>query len=88
MVSSGAPAGPITCARRAGLAGDERAAGTPAGPSTPGERIQIDTLHVYTRPGYQLKHFSASCPVSRWSVAEIANQATSATAARFLDEGT
>ncbi len=55
-------------------------------PSTPGERIQIDTLHVYTRPGYQLKHFSASCPVSRWTVAEIANQATSATAARFLDK--
>ncbi len=57
-----------------------------APPKTPGERIQIDTLHVYIRPGYQLKHFSASCPVSRWTVAEIANRATSATAARFLDK--
>ncbi len=55
-------------------------------PSMPGERIQIDTLNVCLTPGYRLKHFSASCPVSRWTVAEIANKATSATAARFLDK--
>lgn len=55
-------------------------------PSTPGERIQIDTLHVNPLPGKHLKHFSASCPVSRWTVAEIAERATSATAARFLEK--
>jgi len=55
-------------------------------PKLPGERIQIDTLHVNPLPGKHLKHFSASCPVSRWTVAEIAEKATSATAARFLEK--
>ncbi len=57
-----------------------------APPKTPGERIQIDTLHVNPLPGYRLKHFSASCPVSRWTVADIAESATSSTAARFLEK--
>lgn len=57
-----------------------------APPSAPGERIQIDTLHVNPIPGKRLKHFSASCPVSRWTVADIAENATSATAARFLEK--
>lgn len=57
-----------------------------ARPTLPGERIQIDTLHVCPAPGKWLKHFSASCPVSRWTVADIAERATSATAARFLDK--
>ncbi len=37
-------------------------------PTRPGERLQIDTLHLVPAPGKWLKHFSASCPVSRWTV--------------------
>lgn len=55
-------------------------------PAAPGERIQIDTLHIHPLPGKRLKHFSASCPVSRWTVADIAEKATSSTAARFLEK--
>lgn len=55
-------------------------------PTAPGERIQIDTLHICPRPGKWIKHFSASCPVSRWTVADIAEKATSTTAARFLEK--
>jgi putative transposase len=55
-------------------------------PTVPGERIQIDTLHVCPAPGRWIKHFSASCPVSRWTVADIAERATSTAAARFLEK--
>jgi len=53
-------------------------------PKTPGERIQIDTLHLGLEPGRWLKHFSAACPVSRWTVADVYDRATSTSAARFL----
>ncbi len=55
-------------------------------PTRPGERLQIDTLHLVPAPGKWLKHFSASCPVSRWTVGEIYQRATSRCAARFLDK--
>lgn len=55
-------------------------------PTRPGERLQIDTLHVVPAPGKWLKHFSASCPVSRWTVGDIYERATSRCAARFLDK--
>lgn len=55
-------------------------------PQRPGERIQIDTLHVCLAPGKWLKHFSACCPVSRWTVGDIYDRATSASAARFLEK--
>jgi len=53
-------------------------------PTKPGERIQIDTLHLGLEPGRWCKHFSAACPVSRWTVADVCDRATSTTAARFL----
>lgn len=53
-------------------------------PTQPGERIQIDTLHLGLEPGRWLKHFSAACPVSRWTVAEVYDRATSTAAASFL----
>ena len=55
-------------------------------PTKPGERLQIDTLHLVPAPGKWFKHFSASCPVSRWTVGEIFQRATSRCAARFLDK--
>jgi len=55
-------------------------------PTRPGERLQIDTLHVVPAPGTWLKHFSASCPVARWTVGDIYQRATSRSAARFLDK--
>lgn len=55
-------------------------------PTRPGERLQIDTLHIVPAPGRWLKHFSASCPVSRWTVGDIYQRATSSSAARFLDK--
>ena len=35
-------------------------------------------------PGRWCQHFSAACPVSRWTVADVCDRATSTTAARFL----
>lgn len=55
-------------------------------PQRPGERIQIDTLHLGLEPGHWLKHFSAACPVSRWTVADVYARATSTSAARFLEK--
>ncbi len=55
-------------------------------PTSPGERIQIDTLHICPEAGTWLKHFSASCPVSRWTVGDLAARATSTSAARFLEK--
>jgi len=55
-------------------------------PTKPGERIQIDTLHLGLEPGRYLKHFSAACPVSRWTVADVYDRATSTSAARFLEK--
>lgn len=55
-------------------------------PQRPGQRIQIDTLHVSVQPDRRLKHFSAACPVSRWTVGDIHDRATSTAAARFLDK--
>ena len=53
-------------------------------PTQAGQRIQIDTLHLGLEPGRWLKHFSAACPVSRWTVADVYDRATSTSAARFL----
>ena len=55
-------------------------------PSAPGDRLQIDTLHLGVEPGKWLKHFSAVCPVSRWTVGEVYYRATATNAARFLDK--
>lgn len=55
-------------------------------PTRPGERVQIDPLHVAPQPGTTVKHFSAICPVSRWAVAEVYSRATAHNARRFLDQ--
>lgn len=57
-----------------------------AKPTRPGERIQIDPLHVSPQPGTTVKHFSAICPVSRWAFAEVYSAATAHNARRFLEQ--
>ncbi|HKI85494.1 MAG TPA: integrase core domain-containing protein [Thermoanaerobaculia bacterium] len=57
-----------------------------ARPQVPGERLEVDTLHVTVEPGRSVKHFSAICPVSRWACGEVYSRATAYNASRFLDE--
>ncbi len=52
----------------------------------PGEAVQIDTLSLTLLPGKTIKHFTALDRYSRWTAAMAASQATSASAARFLDK--
>lgn len=54
-------------------------------PTKPGQRLQLDTLHLRPLPDKKLWHFTAHCPVSRWTAAEVYSTATSVVAARFLD---
>lgn len=54
-------------------------------PKTPGERVQVDTLSVAYEAGKQFKHFTATCPVSRWTVGHVYSRATASCAANFLD---
>ncbi len=51
----------------------------------PGDIIQVDTMDVRPMPGVAFKHFAARDIVSRWDVFEASSQATSASAARFID---
>ena len=54
-------------------------------PTRPGDLVQIDTLDVRPAPGVILKHFMARDVVSRCDVLQVGTQATSASAARFLE---
>jgi transposase InsO family protein len=54
-------------------------------PHRPGDLVQLDTLDVRPLPGIVLKHFTARDVVSRWDVVEVHRQASSKTAASFLD---
>ena len=54
-------------------------------PTRPGDLVQVDTLDVRPLPGVILKHFTARDVVSRCDVLQVGTQATSASAARFLD---
>ena len=54
-------------------------------PARPGDLVQVDTLDVRPLPGVILKHFTARDVVSRCDVLQVGTQATSASAARFLD---
>ena len=54
-------------------------------PTRPGDLVQIDTLDVRPAPGVVLKHFTARDVVSRCDVLQVGTQATSASAARFLE---
>jgi len=51
----------------------------------PGDLVQIDTMDVRPAPGLTLKHFTACDTVSRWNELEVHSQATSTTAANFLE---
>ena len=52
----------------------------------PGELVQVDHMTVYI-PGFgYAKHFSATCPVTKYTVYEIYQEATSKNAADFLEK--
>lgn len=53
--------------------------------TTPGQLVQVDTLSITLTPGVVVKQFTASCPVSRFSVAQVYSRATASCAAKFLD---
>lgn len=55
-------------------------------PDKPGGLIQIDTLFVNLAPDKAIKHFTAYCPVAKWTVGKAYNRATAAAAAAFLDK--
>ena len=50
----------------------------------PGELIQVDHAVVEVAPGYFVKQFDATCPITKITVSEIYLRATSTTAAYFL----
>ena len=51
----------------------------------PGEMLQIDHMSV-NAPGKTLKHFKAVCPCSKYMIASVYNNASSKTAAEFLEK--
>ena len=55
-------------------------------PTMPGQIVQIDTVFVDLAPGRAVKHFTAYCPVARWTVAAVAGRATASLTAAFLDK--
>jgi len=55
-------------------------------PDKPGGLIQIDTLFVNIAADKPIKHFTAYCPVAKWTVAKAFNRATAAAACAFLDK--
>lgn len=74
--------------RRFRLIGKRHARRLPKGlkPTNPGQLIQIDTVFVSLAPGKAVKHFTAYCPVAKWTVAGVAGRATAALASSFLDK--
>lgn len=50
-----------------------------------GDIVQLDTLDLRPLPGVLLKHFTAHDVISKWNVMSVHRQASSATAAHFLD---
>lgn len=55
-------------------------------PDQPGGLVQVDTVFVNLAPGKAIKHFTAYCPVARWTVGKAANRATAKAATSFLDK--
>lgn len=74
--------------RRFRLIGKRHARRLPKGlkPTMPGQLVQIDTVFVTLAPGRTVKHFTAYCPVAKWTVAGVAGRATAGLAANFLDK--
>jgi putative transposase len=50
-----------------------------------GDMVQLDTLDLRPLPGVLFKHFTAHDVVSKWNVVSVHSQATSTTAAHFLN---
>jgi transposase InsO family protein len=55
-------------------------------PQRPGDLLQVDTVHITTREGTQLRQFSAIDVVSRVAAVTVRRAATAGTAADFLEE--
>jgi transposase InsO family protein len=55
-------------------------------PDKPGSIIQLDTVYVQLGPERHVKHFTAYCPVARWTVAKAFRRATAQAASLFLDK--
>ena len=55
-------------------------------PKTPGEIVQLDTVHISLLPGKNIRHFTGYCPVAKWTVGKAYNRATAASAKLFLDK--
>lgn len=55
-------------------------------PNKPGGLVQLDTVFVNLSPTKAIKHFTAYCPVAKWTVGKAYNRATSQAAASFLDK--
>lgn len=55
-------------------------------PCKPGHIVQLDTVHIALVPGKTIRHFTAYCPVAKWTVAKAYNRATAASASMFLDK--
>ena len=55
-------------------------------PQQPGDLVQIDTVHLHTTTGEQLRQFSAIDVVSRVAAVGVRTRATAGTAAAFVDE--
>ena len=74
--------------RRFRIIGKRHARRLPKGlkPSRPGEIVQVDTLFLNIRPDRPIKHFTAYCPVAKWTVAGVVGRATANRAAGFLDK--
>ena len=51
----------------------------------PGEMIQVDHLSVTIEAGYQVRHFTATCPITRLTVEQAYSNASSRSASKFLD---
>jgi len=52
---------------------------------TPGELVQIDHMSVYSPTNFKVKHFAAIDPTTKYLEAQSYGQATSRTAAKFLE---
>jgi transposase len=55
-------------------------------PQRPGELVQIDTLFVNISPSKAIKHFTAYCPVAKWTIGKVATRASAQSAAALLDK--
>jgi len=52
--------------------------------ATPGDLVQVDTMHLRPLPGVERRHFTAVDVVSRWSACGVRATATAGTARAFL----